>query len=62
MKKEKVYKINSSDKLMIDAFKNEVLSFYNDGLYFRNYTFEEVHNKDGYCIIAVLDYGKFKAR
>ena len=62
MKKEKVYKINSSDKLMIDAFKNEVLSFYNDGLYFRNYTFEEVHNKDGYCIIAVLDYGKFKAK
>lgn len=62
MKKEKLYKIEKNEQEMINAFKAAVDDCFAGGQYGRHLDYEEVHNKDGYCIIAVLDYGKFKAR
>lgn len=62
MKKEKLYKIEKDEQKMIDAFKATVDDCFTSGKYARYLDYEEVHKKDGYCIIAVLDYGKFKAR
>ena len=62
MKKEKLYKIEKEEQIMIDAFKQAVEDCFSSGRYGRKLDFEEIHNKDGYCIIAVLDYGKFEAR
>ncbi len=62
MKKNKLYEIEPNEQKMIDSFKAAVSDCFGSGLYFRNYDFQEVHTKDGYCIIALLDYGKFTAR
>lgn len=62
MKKEKLYKIENEEQKMIDAFKAAVDACFAGGKYAHYLDYEEVHKKDGYCIIAVLDYGKFKAR
>lgn len=62
MKKEKLYKIEKEEQIMIDAFRQAVDICFSSGKYSKNLDYEEIHNKDGYCIIAVLDYGKFQAR
>lgn len=62
MKKEKLYKIEKDEQEMIDAFKVTIDDCFASGKYARYLDYEEVHKKDGYCIIAVLDYRKFKAR
>ncbi|MGN0534529.1 MAG: hypothetical protein ACI4IR_00840 [Eubacterium sp.] len=62
MKKEKLYKIEKNEQEMIDAFKSAVTQCLDSGKYGRYLNFEEVHTKEGYCIIAVIDYGKFTAK
>ena len=62
MKKEKLYKIEKNEQETIDAFKSAVSKCLDSGKYGRYLNFEEVHTKEGYCIIAVIDYGKFTAK
>lgn len=62
MKKEKLYKIDKEEQKMIDAFKQAIENCFSSGRYSKGLEYEELHNKDGYCIIAVLDYGRFEAR
>lgn len=61
MGRNKTYKLDQNEKMMVEVFKNAIQENLHKQLYLISHEFKEVHTKDDYIIEAKLNYPKFSA-